>query len=126
MSKRYKVTAPCVANVPVSAAPDASMTIFYKDALLPEGVPAERLRHLLDGNMIEEIKGNEAAEQQKAEEKSSTPTQAPASGGQGVNSRSSKAELVDHGVAQGGDRAELEKLTHKELQDRYLKQAPQQ
>lgn len=38
-----------------------------------------------------------------------------------VNYRSSKAELVDHGVAKGGSRTELEALNIKELQARYLK-----
>lgn len=38
-----------------------------------------------------------------------------------VNYRSSKAELVDHGVAKGGSRTELEALNIKELQAKYLK-----
>ncbi|WP_101791025.1 hypothetical protein [Nonomuraea indica] len=108
MAKQYKVTAPCVVNVPVSSADGAQLNTFYRDAVLPEGVPADRIKHLLDSNLIAPVDGRVEAESVDQEQLS-------------VNSRSSKAELVEYGVAQGGNRAELEAATRDELLDRYVR-----
>lgn len=68
MTKRYKVTAPCVTNVPASTASGPTLLTFYKDAILPQDVPEARLKHLLDGNLIEEVKGAEVAQVEQAEQ----------------------------------------------------------
>jgi hypothetical protein len=102
---KYKVTAPCVVNVPVSSERGAQLTTFYRGALLPAGVPADRVKHLLDSNLVEQVKGDTPVEEQPAT----------------VNSRSSKAELVEYGVAQGDDRAALDPMTVKELKELYVK-----
>lgn len=110
MTKQFKVTAPCVVNVPVSSEKGAQLTTFYRGALLPEGVPADRVKHLLDSNLIAQVKDDAPAEEESG-------------GGQPltVTSRSSKAELVEYGVAQGDDRAALKGMTVKELQELYVK-----
>jgi hypothetical protein len=105
VAKQYKVTAPCVVNVPVSSEQGAQLTTFYRDALLPEGVPADRVKHLLDSNLIAPVDADGEVEEEPAT----------------VNSRSSKAELVEYGVAQGDDRAALEAMTVKELKELYVK-----
>ncbi|MFI7449545.1 hypothetical protein ACIBQX_18760 [Nonomuraea sp. NPDC049714] len=110
MTKQYKVTAPCVVNVPVSSEQGAQLTTFYRGALLPEGVPAARVKHLLDSNLIEQVKDGDA------------PVEQPLT----VNSRSSKEQLVAYGVAQGDDRAALEAMTVKELKELYVKDAEPQ
>jgi hypothetical protein len=111
VAKRYKVTAPCVVNVPVSSEQGAQLTTFYRDALLPEGVPAARVKHLLDSNLIQPVDaGGKVEEERGGGEQQLT-----------VNSRSSKAELVEYGVAQGDDRAELDALTRDQLLDRYVR-----
>jgi hypothetical protein len=105
VAKQYKVTAPCVVNVPVSSERGAQLTTFYRGALLPAGVPAGRVKHLLDSNLVEQVQGATPVEEQPAT----------------VNSRSSKAELVEYGVAQGDDRAALDAMTVKELKELYVK-----
>lgn len=40
---------------------------------------------------------------------------------QQVNARSSKGDLVEYGVAQGGDRDELDAMTREQLLDRYVR-----
>jgi hypothetical protein len=111
VAKQYKVTAPCVVNVPVSSEQGAQLSTFYRDALLPEGVPADRVKHLLDSNLIAPVDDDgEVEEEPGGGEQPAT-----------VNSRSSKAELVEYGVAQGDDRAALEAMTVKELKELYVK-----
>jgi hypothetical protein len=119
VAKRYKVTAPCVVNVPVSSEQGAQLTTFYRDALLPAGVPADRVKHLLDSNLIEQVKGDTSVEeeqQDKVPEQEETP-EVPA-----VNSRSSKQDLVAYGVAKGDGTPEaLDALTRDQLLDRYVR-----
>lgn len=65
--KQYKVTAPCVVHVPVSTSDGPMLGTFYKDAILPSDVPEEKVKHLLDSNLIEEVGGfsrNTEAKQQ--------------------------------------------------------------
>ncbi|SFK92602.1 hypothetical protein SAMN05216275_14163 [Streptosporangium canum] len=110
---KYKVTAPCVTHIPVPGPGGISLTTLYVDAVLPEGVDEDRIKHLLDSKLIVEVGADAQPEGVGSEETSESRT---------VNSRSSKAELVDHGVAQGGGRAELEKLNRDELLARYVRQ----
>lgn len=105
---QYRVTAPCVTHIPVAAQGGSMLSTFYQDAVLPPGIPDGRIKHLLDSGLIEAI------EEQKAAEPEPTPT--------GVNSRSSKGDLVEHGVAAGDDRAELEALNREQLLGRYVRQ----
>lgn len=101
MAKKYRVTAPCVVHIPVSTSEGPMLGTFYKDALLPEGVPAEKLKHLLDSNLIAEV------DEPPAEPK--------------LNARTSKGDLVDHAVAQGDmTKEEAEALSLKDLQARYV------
>jgi len=119
MSKQYKVVGACVANVPIDSPSGPTLAMFHQDAILPAGVSEERIKHLLSVGLIKQVGGSEAAAQ---------PALSGEQGGDAktVNARSSKAELVDYGVAQGGNRAELDALTLKELQGRYLKSGAQQ
>lgn len=107
---KYQVIGALVTDIPVGT-PDGPMrTTLYQDAILPAGVPAERIAHLLDVKLIKKVGGDEP----EAAEPEPTPT--------GVNSRSNKGDLVEHGVAQGDDRAELEKLTRDDLLAKYVRQ----
>jgi hypothetical protein len=71
--KQYKVTAPCVVHIPVSTSDGPMLSTFYKDASLPAGVPEEKLKHLLDGNLIEEVGGAAKAEPEEDAEEPETP-----------------------------------------------------
>ncbi|MCK2219701.1 hypothetical protein MF672_038785 [Actinomadura sp. ATCC 31491] len=113
--KRYIVTGACITHVPVSTAQGRMLVTLYRDAMLPADVPEDRIQHLLDSNLIEEVKGGDApAEEPK---KLETVSGAPAS----VNARSSKGDLVEYGVAQGDDRGELDAMTRDQLLDRYVR-----
>jgi len=52
---RYKVVGACVTNIPTQTPQGRMYGTYYKDAILPDGVDADRIRHLLDGRLIEEI-----------------------------------------------------------------------
>ncbi|WP_031165959.1 hypothetical protein [Streptosporangium roseum] len=118
MAKQYQVVGACVTDIPTGGPMGPTRITLYKDALLPSDVPAERIEHLLSVKLIKAVGGSEAAAQPapSGEQGGDTKT---------VNARSSKADLVDHGVTMGGNRGELDALTLKELQGRYLK-GPQQ
>ena len=118
MPTHYKVIGACVTNVPATTANGTQLMTLYTGQLLP----ADRIKHLLSVKLIEEVGGANSP----AEESSSPPPGGDQGGGKAVNARSSKAELVEFGVAQGGDRAELDALTHKDLQARFLKSGAQQ
>lgn len=121
MSKQYKVIGACITNVPIDTAQGSQLAMFHQDAILPPGVPADRIKHLLSVGLIEEVGGSKDSAEQPA-----APDPGQAGEAKTVNARSSKAELVDYGVAQGGNRAELDAFTLKELQGRYLKSGAQQ
>lgn len=111
---RYQVTAPCVVHVPAMTPSGPALETYYQDAILPEGVPENKIRHLLDSGMIAVVGGTELPS-----EPDNKQVERPAAT---VNARSSKGDLVEHGVTQGGDRAELEALTREQLLDRYVRQ----
>lgn len=106
MAQQYQVIAPCIVHIPVATAMGPMLETFYRDAILPSAVPAERIAHLLDSGLIRKVHGGEPEGED----------------GRTVNSRASKAELVEYGVAVGGDRAELEALNREQLLDRYVRQ----
>lgn len=113
MAKQYTVTAACVAHIPVDGPDGRMLAMFYQGAVLPEGVPADRIKHLLDAGLI-------AESGQVSEEEASarlTGEELPAK----VNGRSSKADLVEHAVAQGVTREEAEGMTRDDLLDRYVR-----
>lgn len=123
MAKSYQVVGACVTNVPVAGAQGTQLATFYAGQPLPEGVPADRIAHLLSVDLIKEVGGD-------AKPAGATPAPAPVSapGGdqvgqvpESVNGRSSKADLVAYGAAKGGDRAALDQLTRDELLDRYVR-----
>jgi hypothetical protein len=128
--KRYRVTAACVVHVPVVTQAGPALGTLYRDAVFTADPDSEKVAHLLGSGMVEEIgdDGQLVASGPPAPAKASA---AKAETGQGagsgsqapqVTARSTKAELVDHAVAQGVDRGEAEKLTVKELQERYVRQ----
>ncbi|HVE26571.1 MAG TPA: hypothetical protein VNC22_14260 [Sporichthya sp.] len=112
--KQYKVTAPCVVHIPVSTSDGPMLSTFYTDAVLPAGVPEEKLKHLLDSNLIEEVGGKTKAEPKKeSDEEPETPKP--------LDVRSSKADLVAHAVANGMNQEDAEKLKRDELLDMYVR-----
>jgi hypothetical protein len=116
MSKQYKVTAPCVVHVPVSTSDGPMLGTFYKDAILPGDVPAEKLKHLLDSGLIEEVGGSDRATEEEQDD-----------GGSGdpkpLNGRSSKADLVAHAVANGMNREDAEAMSRDDLLDMYVRKS---
>jgi hypothetical protein len=133
--KRYRVTAACVVHVPVVTQAGPALGTLYRDAVFTADPDSEKVAHLLGSGMVEEIgdDGQLVASGPPAPAKASAAkaSAAKAETGQGagsgsqapqVTARSTKAELVDHAVAQGVDRGEAEKLTVKELQERYVRQ----
>jgi hypothetical protein len=131
--KTYRVTAPCVVHVPVAAPTGTTFDTLYQDAVFTGDPDSEKIRHLLDSDMIVPVGGDAAT----ADTTDTAATADPAAGGTAgtdtrrrqeltepqvapVTARSSKSELVDYAVSQGMDRTEAEKLTVKELQERYV------
>jgi hypothetical protein len=49
----YKVTAECAAHIPVETPEGRMLTTLYKNSVLPEGVPQDRIDHLLSVGAIE-------------------------------------------------------------------------
>jgi len=123
MAKQYQVVGACVTGIPTGGPMGPTRITLYQDAILPSDVPAERIAHLLSVKLIKEIGGSGKAAEQPAPQ---APTGEQSGETKSVNARSSKAELVDYGVAQGGNRDELEALTLKDLQARYVKSGAQQ
>ncbi|MFB4275734.1 hypothetical protein ACBJ59_10615 [Nonomuraea sp. MTCD27] len=126
----YQVTAPCVVHIPTVTAAGPALGTFYKDAVLPDGVPQDKLDHLLANGMIRAV--DEPGSEPEAESEAG---QDPAQGGQDpaesppgdgvptVNSRSSKADLIAYGVANGDGTPEaLAELTRDQLLGRYVRQ----
>ncbi|MFI7125990.1 hypothetical protein ACIBQ1_09870 [Nonomuraea sp. NPDC050153] len=109
---RYEVTASCVAHIPVMTPGGLVLDMFYKGAILPDGVPAERLNHLVVAGMIRAVDEPGAPAREQASDDGAPPS---------VNARSSKGDLVEYGVSQGGDRTELESMTREQLLDRYVR-----
>lgn len=56
MAKRYQVTAACVTHIPGPSllGSGTALGTLYQDAILPPGVPADRIKHLLDNGLIAE------------------------------------------------------------------------
>ncbi|GAA3721766.1 hypothetical protein GCM10022224_104010 [Nonomuraea antimicrobica] len=119
MATTYQVVAPCVTNVPVSTGQGTQMATFYTNHLLPPSVPADRIKHLLSLGLIKAVEPAEEAKPSEAV-KAAGPAAPP------VTARSSKAELVAHGVARGDDAAELEKATREQLLARYVSKPDKQ
>jgi hypothetical protein len=128
MATKYVVTGACVTHIPVAGPGGSMLETFYQGALLPAGVPDDRIKHLLDNNLI-------AAEGEDADE-ALADAYAPASEPvnpavvpppfelperRPVNGRSSRADLVEHAVQQGMDREEAEGMSREELRDRYVR-----
>lgn len=113
MAKQYTVTAACVTHIPVDGPDGRMLATFYAGATLPEGVPADRIQHLLDAGLIAEsgqVSEEEASARLTGED---PPTR--------LNGRSSKADLVDHAVRQGMTREEAEGMSRDDLLDRYVR-----
>lgn len=67
--KRFQVTAPCVVHIPSRTVSGPSLGTYFRDAILPDGVPEDRLKHLLDSNMIVEVdEEGRPVQRKKAEE----------------------------------------------------------
>lgn len=132
---QYRVKAPCLVHVPFNTPQGKQLGTLYAEALLPDGVPEEKIRFWLDGGMIEEIKaaepdpGPEVAKSQGPEpvkfDKGGTlppangtetpdggpaPTPPPTSG-QGA----SKAAWVDYAVDRGFEREQAEGMSRDDL-----------
>lgn len=118
---QYQVTAACVAHIPAMGPGGVTLGVYYQGAILPDGVPEDRIKHLLDAGMISAVDQVEpdASGQEQAGGSGGTPLDPPSS----VNSRSSKGDLVEYGVAQGGNREELDALTRDQLIDRYVRKS---
>jgi hypothetical protein len=119
-SKQYVVTGACVTHIPV-AGPDGQMLVtLYQGAPLPEGVPDDRIKHLLGSNLIEEVGGKAKAEPKKqAKEPDGSDKPKP------LNGQSSKPDLVAHAVTQGMTPEDAEKLTRDQLLDMYVRKPAQ-
>jgi hypothetical protein len=61
-SPRYQVVAACVTNLPSPSAStvrpgQTTLVTVYQGQLLPDGVPEDKIRHLLESGMIAEVDG---------------------------------------------------------------------
>lgn len=55
MATQYEITAEMVVHIPVTTANGPMLVDLYKGAVLPDGVPQERIQQLLEGNLIKEV-----------------------------------------------------------------------
>lgn len=110
MSKSYVVTGACVTHIPVAGPGGQMLVTLYQGAPMPEGVPDDRIKHLLDSKLIEEVGGK--AEPEEAKEPESPKP---------LDGRSSKADLVAHAVTNGMNQEDAEKLTRDQLLDMYVR-----
>jgi hypothetical protein len=135
---QYQVIAACVAHIPAMGPGGVTLGMYYQGAILPDGVPEDRIKHLLDAGMITAVDKAESGHSDDAGE-GRAPTQPPENehpqqveqapaGDQpsvnaptSVNSRSSKGDLVEYGVAHGGNRTELDALNRDQLIERYVR-----
>lgn len=61
MATEYEVTGDMIVHIPVTTSNGPMLVDLYKGARLPEGVPQERIQHLLDSNLIKEVGKSEQA-----------------------------------------------------------------
>ncbi len=52
---KYQVIAPCITHIPVPGVGGTSLDTLYQGAILPDGVPQDRIKHLLDTGLIVEV-----------------------------------------------------------------------
>jgi hypothetical protein len=114
--RQFRVTGPCLANVPTSGPLGEIRRTLYRDALFDGDQVDGELLALWERRGLAEPVEAPAAKQSAAPKADDNP---PA-----VTAKSTKAELVEYGVAKGDDRAELEKLKVDELRDRYVPKQP--
>lgn len=112
-SKQYVVTGACVTHIPVAGPNGPMLVTLYQGASMPEGVPDDRIKHLLDSNLIEEVGGKAKAEPKQEDKDPDGPKP--------LDGRSSKADLVAHAVANGMNQEDAEKLKRDELLDMYVR-----
>ncbi|MEV0584102.1 hypothetical protein [Nonomuraea sp. NPDC050310] len=55
MATEYEVVGEYIVHIPVSTSNGTMLVDLAKGAILPEGVPQERIQHLLDSNLIAEV-----------------------------------------------------------------------
>lgn len=118
---QYQVTASCVTHIPIMAPGGMALGMYYQGAILPDGVPDDRIKHLLNAGMIAAVGEAEPEPEGGQEPGGGGGGGAPQAPALSVNSRSSKADLVAHGIAQGGTPADLEQLTRDQLLERYVR-----
>jgi hypothetical protein len=124
-AKRYRVTAACVVHIPIATQAGPTLGTLYRHSVFTAAPDSTKIQHLLDSGMIEEI--GDDGQPVASDPASGTPASAAASTEPGsqapqVTARSTKAELVEYAVAQGMGRGEADKLTVKELVERYVRQ----
>jgi hypothetical protein len=129
MSKKYVVTGACVTHIPVAGPEGQMLTTLYQGSPMPEGVPDDRIQHLLDSNLI----AAEGGDADEALAEAFAPAPAPPNPAvvpepytlperaAKVNGRSSKADLVDHAVNQGMEREEAEAMSRDDLLNKYVR-----
>lgn len=116
---KYVVTGACITHVP-AAGPDGPLLVtLYQGAPLPEGVPADRVKHLLDNNLIAKVGdvGEAMAEQQDNSGQGDGGSEDP----KPLNGRSSKADLVAHAVANGMSQEDAEAMSRDDLLGMYVR-----
>jgi hypothetical protein len=135
---QYVVTAPCLVHVPFDTPQGRQLGTLYADAVLPGGVPEEKIRFWLDAGMIREVKAKAlepVAVQGPEVSKSQGPDPAkldnggtlPPAGGQDPAKTpepsappesgpgSGKAAWIDYAVARGFTRADAEGMSRDDL-----------
>lgn len=116
---KYVVTGACVTHVP-AAGPDGPLLVtLYQGAPLPEGVPADRVKHLLDSNLI--AKADSADEVMAEQQKNAGQGDGGSEDPKPLNGRSSKADLVAHAVANGMSEEDANAMSRDDLLNMYVR-----
>lgn len=123
MSKEYEVIGPYVAQVPVDGPTGTILTDFNYGAILPAGVPADRIEHLVDVGLVRERGSAGTPSSGDPQTMPGVPAPTGEQAGAEITAKpgksGSKADWKAYAVAQGMAEAEAEGMTRDELAERY-------
>ena len=119
--KDYKVLAQCVVHIPMNTSAGSTLGTLYKGATFSGDEASDKIKFLVEAEMIVEI-GKDGQPVKAKDDKTADNDSADEAT---VNARSSRAELLAYATKNGGmTDDEANKLSNKQLIDRFVKATP--
>jgi hypothetical protein len=123
--KDYKVLAQCVVHIPMNTSAGSTLGTLYKGATFSGDEASEKIKFLVEAEMIGEIGKDGQPVKAKDDKANDKPADAEGDDEPKVNARSSRAELLAYATKHGGmTDDDANKLSNKQLIDRFVKAAP--